>query len=70
MELKNNIKQTLLSYLKTNQFRKFDLKSVIFDMDGVLYNSMPAHDKSWKQTIEELNLKFEPFEFYLQEGGL
>lgn len=70
MELRNNIKQTLLSYLKTNQFRKFDLKSVIFDMDGVLYNSMPAHDKSWKQTIEELNLKFEPFEFYLQEGRL
>ena len=70
MELKNKINQKLISYLENNRFTNFDLKSVIFDMDGVLYDSMPAHDKSWKQTIEELGLKFEPFEFYLQEGRI
>ena len=70
MELKNKINQKLISYLENNRFTNFDLKSVIFDMDGVLYDSMPAHDKSWKQTIEELGLKYEPFEFYLQEGRL
>jgi beta-phosphoglucomutase-like phosphatase (HAD superfamily) len=70
MELKNKINQKLISYLENNRFTNFDLKSVIFDMDGVLYDSMPAHDKSWKQTIEELGLKYEPFEFYLQEGRI
>lgn len=37
-------------------------------MDGVLYDSMPAHAKSWQQTIEELGLKSTPEEFYLHEG--
>ena len=70
MEQNKKLKQIFLSYLEANNFAKFDLKSIIFDMDGVLYDSMPAHDKSWRETMEELNLEFEPFEFYLQEGRL
>ncbi len=46
------------------------MKAVIFDMDGVLYDSMPAHDKSWQQTMDELNLRHEPNEFYLHEGRI
>src|SRR5690554_3330817 len=55
-------------YLKDSQFSHFDLKAVIFDMDGVLYDSMPAHDVSWRETMDELELKYHPNEFYLQEG--
>ena len=55
-------------YLKTNNYNRFDLKAILFDMDGVLYDSMPAHAKSWQQTMEELGLKTEPAEFYLHEG--
>lgn len=39
-------------------------------MDGVLYDSMPAHDKSWRETVEEFNLQHLPNEFYMQEGRI
>ncbi|MBF6596691.1 MAG: HAD hydrolase-like protein [Fermentimonas sp.] len=70
MKQKDKIKQRLKSYLEKNDFDVFDLKSVIFDMDGVLYDSMPAHDKSWRETFDELNLEHQPYEFFLQEGRL
>lgn len=60
--------ELLTYYLKKNHFTQFDLKAVLFDMDGVLYDSMPAHDKSWQQTMDELGLHHLPNEFYLQEG--
>lgn len=70
MKQKDKIKQQLKLYLRKGDFEVLDLKSVIFDMDGVLYDSMPAHDKSWRETFDELKLKHEPYEFYLQEGRL
>ena len=39
-------------------------------MDGVLYDSMPAHDRSWQQTMDEEGLTHEPGEFYLHEGRI
>lgn len=60
--------QLFKNYLKQNNHTHFDLKAILFDMDGVLYDSMPAHAKSWQQTMEELDLKTEPVEFYLHEG--
>jgi HAD superfamily hydrolase (TIGR01509 family) len=64
------MKEILIDYLQKRQFSRFDLKAVIFDMDGVLYDSMPAHDISWRQTMDELNLQHIPHEFYLQEGRI
>lgn len=64
------MKQTLTTYLHQHAFTHIDLKSVIFDMDGVLYDSMPAHDKSWRETVEEFNLQHVPNEFYMQEGRI
>ncbi len=56
-------------YLKKNGHKRFDLKAILFDMDGVLYDSMPAHAKSWQQTMEEFGFKnTELSEFYLHEG--
>lgn len=56
-------------YLKVNNYSRFDLKAVLFDMDGVLYNSMPAHTKSWQQTMVEAGFKLtKPEDFYLHEG--
>lgn len=60
----------LTHYLQKIQFTQFDLKAVLFDMDGVLYDSMPAHDKSWQQTMDEMGLSHLPHEFFLQEGRL
>lgn len=62
--------EQFIHYLKTKRWTHFDLKAVIFDMDGVLYDSMPAHDLSWRETMDELGLKYLPNEFFLQEGKL
>ncbi len=59
-----------IHYLQKHHFSQFDLKAVLIDMDGVLYDSMPAHDKSWQQTMDELNLSYQPHEFYFQEGRI
>ena len=65
-----NMNELIKEYLRIKQYRSFSLKAVIFDMDGVLYDSMPAHDKSWRETMDELNLHHIPYEFYLQEGRI
>lgn len=62
--------ELIKAHLQQHQYSKFELKAVIFDMDGVLYDSMPAHDISWRQTMDELKLQYIPYEFYLQEGRI
>lgn len=60
--------EKITNYLKRNEFSNLDLKAVLFDMDGIIYNSMPAHEISWQETMREWNLKAEPNEFFIQEG--
>lgn len=62
------IENTLKSYLKTHRYNQFDIKAVLFDMDGVLFDSMKWHAKSWKQTMDEYGFATTPEEFYLYEG--
>ena len=62
------ITEKLTNYLKRNNFSNLDLKAVLFDMDGIIYNSMPAHEISWQQSMREWDLKAEPNEFFVQEG--
>jgi HAD superfamily hydrolase (TIGR01509 family) len=47
----------------------FSLKNIFFDMDGVLFNSMPHHAKAWLEVFEENNLKINESEPYLNEGA-
>ncbi|GAB6010872.1 HAD hydrolase-like protein [Viscerimonas tarda] len=55
-------------YLQKNNYEKFDIQAVLFDMDGVLYDSMKYHAQAWYQTMSEYNLPSTPEEFYLHEG--
>ena len=65
------MQQQLENYLRNNHLTNLDLKAILFDMDGVLYDSMPAHAESWQKTMEEFGYKStEPVEFYLHEGRL
>lgn len=41
---------------------------VLFDMDGVLFDSMPVHAYAWMETMEAYGLQAEEREFYLYEG--
>ena len=44
------------------------IKAVLFDMDGVLYDSMPNHAKAWSTAVTEFGLRMSPHEAYLHEG--
>lgn len=43
-------------------------KLAMFDMDGILMNSMPYHASAWKQTIHEYGLDCGEDVFYANEG--
>lgn len=59
---------TFNEYLSKHNYSEFDLKAILFDMDGVLYDSMKWHAKSWKETMDEFDIPSTPEEFYLYEG--
>lgn len=44
------------------------LKAVLFDMDGVLFDSMPNHAASWSAVMTEFGLEMTPEEAYMHEG--
>lgn len=46
-----------------------NLEAIFFDMDGVLYNSMPSHAKAWTETLKEHDLEIPEFEPYMNEGS-
>ena len=43
--------------------------SILFDMDGVLYDSMPNHSKAWSQAMEQFGMHMTPHDVYLNEGA-
>lgn len=47
---------------------RFDVKSVIFDMDGVITNTMPDHYRSWKTVFKEEGLHVTYEDIYKREG--
>lgn len=44
------------------------LKSVLFDMDGVLFNSMPSHAEAWHLAMKARGLDLSREEAYQHEG--
>lgn len=55
-------------YLKKHGFKEFTPKAVLFDMDGVLFDSMPIHAQSWAKVCTEFGLAMSSEEAYLHEG--
>lgn len=47
----------------------FAPKVVLFDMDGVLYNSMPNHAKAWQRAMAEFGINFTAEDAYATEGA-
>ena len=58
------IKQYLVKY----DFKAFTPKVVLFDMDGVLYNSMPNHLVAWQTSMAQVNLPMTKADVYQYEG--
>ena len=45
-----------------------NLKCVVFDMDGVIYDSMPFHVAEWVKCLTDKGVPFTEREVYLNEG--
>jgi beta-phosphoglucomutase len=43
-------------------------KAVVFDMDGVIVDSMPYHFISWYEALRPLGIRISCFEIYCREG--
>ncbi|MDD5020631.1 MAG: HAD family phosphatase [Endomicrobiaceae bacterium] len=43
-------------------------KAILFDMDGILIDSMPYHFISWFEVMRQYNIRITPFEIYEKEG--
>lgn len=46
----------------------YSLRAVLFDMDGVLYNSMPYHAKAWHRAMADFGYSLPEDEVYMHEG--
>ena len=62
------IENQVSHYLKENGFDAIRLKAVLFDMDGVLFDSMPTHAKAWMDASKKYNLGLSELECYEHEG--
>ena len=62
------LQKAIEAYLRRNNHTQIQLKTILFDMDGVLYDSMPGHAYAWHETMKEMGITSTPDEFYLYEG--
>ena len=60
--------EAIAQYLKQNHYESIQLKSVLFDMDGVLFDSMPYHAEAWHKTMKDHGMNLSREEAYLHEG--
>ena len=56
-------------YLKKNGFGAFCPKAVLFDMDGVLYDSMPNHAIAWQRSMADFGITMTAADAYATEGA-
>ena len=60
--------QAINRYLQQHLYPNIHLKAVLFDMDGVLFNSMPSHAKAWHDTMKRYGFDLSYEEAYMHEG--
>ena len=56
-------------YLEKHGFQAFSPKAVLFDMDGVLYNSMPNHAVAWQKSMATFGIHMTAHDAYATEGA-
>lgn len=60
--------EAIRTYLQAHRFGSLDLKAVLFDMDGVLFDSMKNHAAAWQEAMKRYGMNMSREEAYLHEG--
>ena len=63
------IKEAIKQYQLSHGFDHFDPKCVLFDMDGVLYDSMRNHAAAWQEAMAQFDIHFTAADSYATEGA-
>ena len=63
------MRSNINNYIQNNGFEAFCPKAVLFDMDGVLYNSMPNHAVAWEESMKKFGINMTASDAYATEGA-
>lgn len=63
-----DFKTVVKDFLQVHNYSRICLKAVLFDMDGVIFDSMKNHTLAWQQTLNGMGIPSDRNEFYLYEG--
>ena len=63
-----DLPSSIARYLHGSGHSCIRLKAVLFDMDGVLFDSMPYHAKAWVTSMSKYHLPMTEKEAFLNEG--
>lgn len=61
-------KEDINKYLKEKGHQGINLKAVLFDMDGVLFDSMKNHSEAWNKAMSIYGMNLSREEAYMHEG--
>ena len=59
----------LQDYLRRTGFTAFHPRTILFDMDGVLINSMPNHVVAWRESMASFGIEMTEMDAYMTEGA-
>ena len=62
-----NYREIIDRYLQLQGHKALQLRAVLFDMDGVLFDSMPFHAKAWSQVMTDAGFHFTQEDVYTQQ---
>lgn len=62
------MKEIIDKFLQKHGYTEWVPKVALFDMDGVLYDSMPNHAKAWHNSMAEYGVEMSEEEAYAYEG--
>ena len=65
----DNYQLSIINYQLKHGFEAWCPKAVLFDMDGVLYDSMPNHAVAWQRSMEVFGIKMTAHDAYATEGA-
>jgi HAD superfamily hydrolase (TIGR01509 family) len=63
------MKQAIQQYLEKHGFEALRPKAVLFDMDGVLYDSMSHHAVAWQKSMATFGIRMTVDDAYATEGA-